>query len=111
MTVDSVISAAVSRAADTASARSAVPSARPIAKSQSTPDAALIIQTVDKANSMTRQSDTSLHYQVHEASNVITVKVVNNDTGQVIREVPSEKFLDMMEKLEQLVGFIINEKV
>ena len=54
--------------------------------------------------------NTSVRYQVHKASKIITVQVVDDETGQVIREVPPAKFLDMMEKLQQLVGFIINEK-
>lgn len=53
----------------------------------------------------------SLRVSVHEGTNTITVKIVDNESGQVIREIPPSKFLDMVSNLEKLMGFIVDAKV
>ena len=52
----------------------------------------------------------SLRCSVHEATNRIVVRVVDDSTGEVVREIPPTKFLDMVSKLEKLAGFIMDEK-
>jgi flagellar protein FlaG len=36
---------------------------------------------------------------------------VNRETGEVIREIPPEKFLDMVAKLQELAGILVDEVV
>lgn len=39
------------------------------------------------------------------------VKVVNTETDEVIREIPPEKILDMVAKMWELAGIMVDEKV
>jgi flagellar protein FlaG len=39
------------------------------------------------------------------------VTVVNEDTGEVIREIPSRELLDLAAKLEEAIGLIFDKKV
>ncbi len=47
-------------------------------------------------------------YGAHESK--IAVKVVNKDTGNVIREIPPKEMQALQSKMSELVGMIFNEK-
>jgi flagellar protein FlaG len=53
----------------------------------------------------------SLQYTLYgEHDKKIAVKVVNKDTGDVIREIPSKEMQALQSKMGELVGMIFNEK-
>ncbi|NSW77005.1 MAG: flagellar protein FlaG [Candidatus Atribacteria bacterium] len=52
-----------------------------------------------------------LRLTVHEPTREIIARIVNRQTGEVIREIPPERFLDMIAKLRELVGVLIDEIV
>jgi len=41
----------------------------------------------------------------------ISVAVVNKDTGEVIREIPSQEIQDLYAKMSELAGMIFNRKI
>jgi len=51
----------------------------------------------------------NLNFSVHEASGQIMVSVVDKETGDVIREIPSEALLDLAAKLQEAVGLIFDK--
>lgn len=65
---------------------------------------------IDAANEKLRFVKTSLNYRVHEETNQIIVQVKNSETDEVIREIPSEKNLDMLAKMRELAGIMVDEK-
>ena len=53
----------------------------------------------------------SLRYSLYGAHDKnIAVKVVNKDTGEVIREIPPKEMQALQSKMSELVGMIFNEK-
>ena len=46
----------------------------------------------------------------HEATNRITIKIVDKETKEVIKEFPPEKTLDMIAKAWELAGILVDEK-
>ena len=52
-----------------------------------------------------------LKFSVHDATGRIIVKVINEDTGETIREVPSETILDMAANLDEFTGILSNDMV
>lgn len=64
----------------------------------------LIMQTVKGPN-------TTVERSVHEATNHILYKVKDKETGEVIREIPEEKLLDIVAKIMEISGLLIDEKV
>lgn len=56
-------------------------------------------------------ANTALQVSVHEQTKSIMVKVLNRDTGEVIREIPSEKILDLTAKMMEFAGILIDRKV
>ena len=51
---------------------------------------------------------TNLNFSVDEPTNRVVVKVINNDTGDVIREVPSEAILRVSKNIEALKGILFD---
>lgn len=52
-----------------------------------------------------------LRFTIHEPTREIIARIVNRETGEVIREIPPEKFLDMVAKLQELAGILVDEVV
>lgn len=49
-------------------------------------------------------------FGIHEGTNRVTIKIVDRDTKKVIKEVPPEKTLDMIAKVWEMAGILIDEK-
>lgn len=49
-------------------------------------------------------------YSLHEKTNRYIVTVKNSETGDVIKEIPSEQSLDLFAKMLEMAGLIIDEK-
>lgn len=70
-----------------------------------------LILAIDKAVKAVEGLPTVLDFSVHKTTNQIMVKVLERDTGKVIREVPPEKLLDFVAKLCEMAGIIIDKKL
>ena len=46
----------------------------------------------------------------HEDTNRVTIKIVDRDTKKVIKELPPEKTLDMIAKVWELAGIMVDER-
>lgn len=55
-------------------------------------------------------SHSSAIFGIHEATNRLTIKIVDKDTKEVIKELPPEKTLDMIAKVWEIAGILIDEK-
>ena len=49
-------------------------------------------------------------FGIHEGTNRITIKIVDKDTKEVIKELPPEKTLDMIAKALELAGLMVDER-
>ncbi len=49
-------------------------------------------------------------FGIHEATNRVTIKIVDKDTKEVIKELPPEKTLDMIAKVWEMAGILVDEK-
>jgi flagellar protein FlaG len=68
-----------------------------------------IRNALERANKAMSGIDRRFEFSVHEKTGEVMVKVINEATNEVVREIPNEKFLDMMDKLQELVGLNIDE--
>ncbi|GIP51605.1 flagellar protein FlaG [Paenibacillus vini] len=51
-----------------------------------------------------------LEFSVHQETHTIMVKVFNKETGDLIREIPQEKLLDVAANMMELNGLFIDKK-
>lgn len=55
-------------------------------------------------------NNTLAEFGYHEETNRVTIKIVDKDTKEVIKEVPPEKTLDLIAKAWELAGILVDEK-
>jgi len=49
-------------------------------------------------------------FGVHEDTHRVTIKIIDKDTKEVLRELPPEKTLDMIARVWEMAGILIDEK-
>lgn len=55
-------------------------------------------------------SNTEAIFGYHEGTNRVTIKIVDKDTKEVKREYPAEETLDMIQKIWEMAGLMVDEK-
>jgi flagellar protein FlaG len=65
---------------------------------------------ISKANNRLRSHNTRCEFSYHEETRRVSIKVMDKETEEVIREIPPEKTLEMIEKMWELVGLLVDEK-
>ena len=55
-------------------------------------------------------SNSEAVFGIHEATNRVTIKIVDKDTKKVIKELPPEKTLDMIAKVWEMAGILVDER-
>ncbi len=72
------------------------------------PTVSSIDSAVSSANS--KLSKTRCEYSYNEATRRVSIKVFDKDSDELIREVPPEKSLEMLQKMWELAGIMVDEK-
>ena len=49
-------------------------------------------------------------FGIHEGTNRVTIKIVDKDTKKTIKELPAEKTLDMIARVWEMAGILVDEK-
>lgn len=52
-----------------------------------------------------------LRFAVHEDTGKFVIRVIDEQTNEVVREVPPENLLDLAAKMEEMMGMLYDEKV
>lgn len=65
---------------------------------------------ISKVNSRIKRHNIKCKFDYHDEINRITIKIMDKDTEEVIREIPPEKTLDMIQKMWELAGLLIDER-
>lgn len=72
------------------------------------PSQAQIQKAVDEINKKANNSEAV--FGVHEKTNRITIKIVDKETKEIIKEFPPDKTLDMIAKVWEMAGLMVDEK-
>ena len=67
-------------------------------------------QSAQKINAFLKQASTGIEFKVDGHSNQVIVRVVDNETGQVLRQMPSEEMLAISQALDRVAGLLLNQK-
>lgn len=70
-----------------------------------------LAKAIEKANKSFQPFDRRFERSIHEKTKTVMVKVINTINDEVIREIPSEKVLDMVAYMLEVAGIIVDEKV
>ena len=68
-----------------------------------------LINAIEKANQI-QTGTTECQFSIHQSTKQIMIKLVDTTTHQVVKEIPSEKILDMVAKMCDLAGLFVDER-
>jgi len=69
-----------------------------------------LVKVIERSIKAIEGPMTSLDFSIHKQTNQIMVKVLNKETGELIREIPPEKTLDFVAKMREMAGILIDER-
>jgi flagellar protein FlaG len=55
--------------------------------------------------------DKKLHFEIHEETDRIMVQIIETETEEVVGEIPPEKVLDLVARIEEMIGLMVDKKV
>lgn len=67
-------------------------------------------KAVDDINKSALADQSEAVFGIHEKTNRVTIKIVDKKTKEVIKEFPPEKTLDMIAKVWEMAGLMVDEK-
>lgn len=54
--------------------------------------------------------NTEAVFGIHDGTNRVTIKIIDKESKKIVKEFPAEKTLDMIEKVWEMVGLMVDEK-
>lgn len=67
-------------------------------------------KAVDGINKRAVNDQSEAVFGIHDKTNRITIKIIDKKTKEVIKEFPPEKTLDMIAKVWEMAGLMVDEK-
>ncbi len=70
-----------------------------------------LIPALEKLNKTAPIFDFRFHFLIHEETKRIMVQIIDQETGKILNEIPPEKILDLVARIQELVGLLVDEKL
>lgn len=67
-------------------------------------------KAIAEMNKKINNSNEEAVFGIHEKTNRVTIKILDKDTKEVLKEFPPEKTLDMIAKIWEMAGILVDEK-
>lgn len=98
---------------ETAQPRSAPAPAPTMAHAAQTAPASAetIKQAARQINDLLKSSQADVEFTVNSESNHVVVRIVDSQTQQVIRQMPSEEMIAIAKSMDRMSGLLIQQKV
>jgi flagellar protein FlaG len=69
-----------------------------------------LVKVIERAIKAVEGTTTTLDFSIHEKTKHIIVKVLDKNSGELIREIPNEKSLDFLAKVWEMAGAMVDER-
>lgn len=70
----------------------------------------VVSEAVEKMNKVIEGFSRRFEYTIHEGTNEIMIKVIDETTNEVIKEIPPKKILDMVASMLEMAGLLVDER-
>lgn len=77
------------------------PSDTPVTREQVQRFAELVGEAVSRLNH-------GIRYEIDESTDTVITKVIDRETNEVIRQIPPDEMLDMMHRVRQYIGVLLD---
>jgi flagellar protein FlaG len=61
-------------------------------------------EAVNSGNTMLQSASSSLSFEIDSATKQVVVKIVDRNTGELVRQIPTVEILDFMRRMKELEG-------
>jgi flagellar protein FlaG len=61
-------------------------------------------EAVKSGNTMLQSASSSLSFEIDSATKQVVVKIVDRNTGELVRQIPTVEMLDFMRRMKELEG-------
>ncbi len=68
-----------------------------------------VSDVVDRLNNGVRDIHERMSFSYNEKTQRIIVRVLNNDTNEVVREIPSKEAMKLLEHIQDFLGMLVDE--
>ena len=85
--------------------------ARSITKNESTPDEAQGSTAGEIENSQIHSINREVDYHIEQGSNELVIKILDKETGEIIRQIPEEEFLRLTNRISEFNKSILDQTV
>ena len=68
-------------------------------------------QTVEELSSLVQSLQRELNFSVDDKSGRTVIKVIDSETDEVIRQIPSEEVIELAQMIDQHAGLLMDAKV
>ncbi|HJV45778.1 MAG TPA: flagellar protein FlaG, partial [Bacillota bacterium] len=68
-------------------------------------------EAVDNLNQLAQQSQVYAKFQVYDKTGEYYVQMVNSQTNEVIREIPSKKILEYFSDMQKFLGLLVDHRI
>jgi flagellar protein FlaG len=86
------------------------PDTRAPASQAETGDAGRTAALVEKVNQRLGQIEGNYSVSVDQDTGMVVVRITDAETGEIVRQIPPQQFLDANVSLEKIIGLLINDQ-
>lgn len=79
-------------------------------KRESNADANRFKNAIDQVNEKLKFTKTRCEFSYHEEVNRVSIRVLDKETNEIIREIPPEESYKALEKIWEIAGLLVDEK-
>lgn len=83
--------------------------AAPVTNTQPSADVSGVVADINQI--VYQVSTTKISFDIDEETGLSIIRVVNRETGDIIRQLPTEELLNLVSKMEQLRGLIFDREI
>lgn len=73
-------------------------------------DAARIKNAINDVNNKLKPTKTRCEFSYHEEVNRVSIKIRDRETNEIVREIPPEESIKVLEKIYEIAGLLVDEK-
>lgn len=73
-------------------------------------EATRIKNAVNDVNNKLKPTKTRCEFSYHEEVNRVSIKIRDRETDEIIREIPPEESIKVLEKIYEIAGLLVDEK-
>lgn len=73
-------------------------------------EASRIKNAMNEMNNKLKPTKTRCEFAYHEEVNRVSIKILDRETNEVVREIPPEESIKVLEKVYEIAGLLVDEK-